>query len=86
MELVGTFSGEEVRYSKSHDILYCKNIAVYFQNIERMIMNKEYRTKLEKDVYLIKKDKTYTIGCLEDTYKNFNTLYNKIRGIKYSTN
>ena len=60
---VGEFQGYPVNYSKETDVLSCKNVNVFFSQIEKFVSEEAIRAKLGENLYIVKKAKTYVLGC-----------------------
>lgn len=79
---IGLFDNNQVHYTIETDVVECKNVKVFFSTLERFSKSNLKRANLDNETVIIKKEKTYKIGCLEDTHEVFEELRNKIKNFK----
>lgn len=83
METVGTIEGYDVIYIAERDALYCKNTAVPFKAIERIIKGSLDRGEIpEKNLIVTKDNGTVTLGCLTTTMENCLNIRHSVYKIK----
>ena len=65
---VGEIQGYDVVYIPSKDVIFCKNTAVKFSVIEKIIRSDLERSEIpEKNLTIIKDNGTVSLGCLTTT-------------------
>lgn len=83
MTVVGTIGGYDVIYVEERDSLYCKNTAVKFPVIERIIKGSLNRDEIpEKNLTITKDNGTVTLGCLTTTMENCLAIRRSVLKIK----
>lgn len=71
MTVVGTIEGYDVIYVEERNALFCKNTAVSFPVIERIVRSSLNREEIpEKDLVITKDNGTVSLGCLTTTMEN----------------
>lgn len=83
MTVVGTIEGYDVIYIEERDALYCKNTAVPFKVIERIIKGSMDRDEIpEKNLVITKDNGTVSLGCLTTTMENCLDIRRSVYKIK----
>ena len=83
MTVVGTIEGYDVIYIEQRDTIYCKNTAVPFKVIERIIKGNMDRDEIpEKNLVITKDNGTVSLGCLTTTMENCLNIRRSIYKIK----
>lgn len=68
---VGEIQGYDVLYVPERNQIFCKNTAVNFSLIERIIRGSTIRESIpEKELTITKEGSVVTLGCLTTTMKN----------------
>ena len=68
---VGKIQGHDVIYIPSKDVIFCKNTAVKFSVIEKIIRSNLERGEIpEKNLTIIKDNGTVSLGCLTTKTNN----------------
>lgn len=77
---VGEIQGHDVIYIPSKDVIFCKNTAIKFSLIEKIIRSNLERYKIpEKDLTIIKDNGTVSLGCLTTTMANCLDIRKRVR-------
>lgn len=77
---VGEIQGHDVIYIPSKDVIFCKNTAIKFSIIEKIIRSNLERYKIpEKDLTIIKDNGTVSLGCLTTTMANCLDIRKRVR-------
>lgn len=83
MTTVGTIEGYDVIYVEERDALYCKNTAVPFKVIEKIIKGNLDRDEIpEKNLVITKDNGTVSLGCLTTTMENCLDIRRSVYKIK----
>ena len=68
---VGEIQGYDVIYIPSKDVIFCKNTAIKFSIIEKIIRSNLERIEIpEKNLTIIKDNGIVHLGCLTTTMEN----------------
>lgn len=79
---VGEINGNEVIYISEKDVIFCKNTAVKFPLIERIIKNREDKGEIpEKNLTIIKDNGIVHLGCLTTTMENCLNIIRRIKSL-----
>ena len=77
---VGEIQGHDVIYIPSKDVIFCKNTAIKFSIIEKIIRSNLERCKIpEKNLTIIKDNGTVSLGCLTTTMANCLDIRKRVR-------
>ena len=77
---VGEIQGYDVIYIPSKDVIFCKNTAIKFSIIEKIIRSNLERYKIpEKNLTIIKDNGTVSLGCLTTTMANCLDIRKRVR-------
>lgn len=80
---VGEISGYDVIYIPERNQIFCKNTAVNFSTIERIIRGSTMRETIpEKDLTITKDMGIVTLGCLTTTMENCLSIMRKVNKLK----
>ena len=80
---VGEIQGHDVIYIPSKDVIFCKNTAIKFSIIEKIIRSNLERCKiLEKNLTIIKDNGIVHLGCLTTTMENCLNIRRRISKLK----
>ena len=80
---VGEISGYDVIYIPERNQIFCKNTAVNFSTIERIIRGSTMRDTIpEKDLTITKDMGIVTLGCLTTTMENCLSIRRKVNKLK----
>lgn len=80
---VGEISGYDVIYIPERNQIFCKNTAVNFSTIERVIRGSTMRETIpEKDLTITKDMGIVTLGCLTTTMENCLSIRRKVNKLK----
>lgn len=82
--IVGFIEGHDVIYVPERNMLFCKNTAISYPLIERIIVkDKNQRTYVEEKKLQVTKDNgVISLGCLTTTMSNCLKIRNNIKKIK----
>lgn len=81
--VVGNIEGYDVIYVEERDALYCKNTAVPFLAIERIIRGNLDRGEIpEKKLIVTKDNGAVSLGCLTTTMENCLAIRRSVNKIK----
>lgn len=82
--VVGEIQGYPVQYVPEKDMVFCKNTVCKVKDIERLVykspMEREYLA--EKDLSIVKLEKTVQFGCLSTSLDNVSAIRDAIRAIR----
>lgn len=77
---VGEIQGYDVIYIPSKDVIFCKNTAIKFSIIEKIICSNLERSEiLGKNLTIIKDNGTVSLGCLTTTMANCLDIRKRVR-------
>lgn len=77
---VGEIQGHDVIYIPSKDVIFCKNTAVKFSVIEKIIRSNLERSEIpEKNLTIIKDNGIVSLGCLTTTMTNYLNIRKRVR-------
>lgn len=80
---VGEIQNYDVFYIQEKDIIFCKNTALSFPLIERIIRGSVDRTSIpEKELTIIKDDNIVHLGCLTTTMQNCLNIRKQVNKLK----
>lgn len=80
---VGEIQGHDVIYIPSKDVIFCKNTAIKFSIIEKIIRSNLERCEiLEKNLTIIKDNGIVHLGCLTTTMENCLNIRRRISKLK----
>ena len=80
---VGEINGNKVVYVPEKNIIFCKNTAVKFPIIERIIRNGMDKGEIpEKNLTIIKDNGIVHLGCLTTTMENCLNIRRRINKLK----
>lgn len=80
---VGEINGNEVVYIPEKDVIFCKNTAVKFPVIERIIRNREDKGEIpEKNLTITKDNGVVHLGCLTTTMENCLDIRRRVNKLK----
>lgn len=80
---VGEIQGHDVIYIPSKDVIFCKNTAIKFSIIEKIICSNLERSKIiEKNLTIIKDNGIVHLGCLTTTMENCLNIRRRISKLK----
>ena len=80
---VGEIQGHDVIYIPSKDVIFCKNTAIKFSIIEKIIRSNLERCKIsEKNLTIIKDNGIVHLGCLTTTMENCLNIRRRISKLK----
>lgn len=82
---IGTFNNETVFYSVETNVIECKNVKVFYRTLDLFVRSGRIRAQIDDKTAITKKEKTYKIGCLEDTHEALNKLHTTIKKIIYES-
>lgn len=81
--VVGNIQGHDVIYIPERNQIFCKNTAVNFSTIERIIRGSTMRETIpEKDLTITKDMGIVTLGCLTTTMENCLSIRRKVNKLK----
>lgn len=81
--VVGNIQGYDVIYLPERNQIFCKNTAVNFSTIERIIRGSTMRETIpEKDLTITKDMGIVTLGCLTTTMENCLSIRRKVNKLK----
>lgn len=81
--VVGNIQGHDVIYVPERNQIFCKNTAVNFSTIERIIRGSTMRETIpEKDLTITKDMGIVTLGCLTTTMENCLSIRRKVNKLK----
>lgn len=81
--VVGNIQGYDVIYLPERNQIFCKNTAVNFSTIERIIRGSTIRETIpEKDLTITKDMGIVTLGCLTTTMENCLSIRRKVNKLK----
>lgn len=81
--VVGNIQGHDVIYVPERNQIFCKNTAVNFSTIERIIRGSTMRETIpEKDLTITKDMGIVTLGCLTTTMENCLSIRQKVNKLK----
>lgn len=85
MELkVGEIQGYDVLYVLEKDTIFCKNTALKFSLIEKIVRSSMERTSIpEKNLTIIKDSNVIHLGCLTTTIQNCLDIRKQVNKLKY---
>lgn len=74
-EIVGNIQGYDVIYIPEKNQIFCKNTAVNFSLIERIVRGSNLRDEIpEKKLVITKESGIVTLGCLITTIENCSSI------------
>lgn len=77
---VGEIQGHDVVYIPSKDVIFCKNTAIKFSMIEKIIRSNLEKYEIpEKNLTIIKDNGTVSLGCLTTTMANCLDIRKRVR-------
>lgn len=77
---VGEIQDHDVIYIPSKDVIFCKNTAIKFSIIEKIIRSNLERYEYpEKNLTIIKDNGTVSLGCLTTTMANCLDIRKRVR-------
>ena len=77
---VGEIQGHDVIYIPSKDVIFCKNTAIKFSIIEKIIRSNLERSEIpEKNLTIIKDNGIVSLGCLTTTITNCLNIRKRVR-------
>ena len=77
---VGEIQGHDVIYIPSKDVIFCKNTAIKFSIIEKIIRSNLERSEIpEKNLTIIKDNGIVSLGCLTTTMTNCLNIRKRVR-------
>ena len=80
---VGEINGNDVIYIPEKDIIFCKNTAVKFPIIERIIRGRNDKGEIpEKNLTVIKDGGIVHLGCLTTTMENCLDIRRSVNKLK----
>lgn len=80
---VGEIQGHDVIYIPSKDVIFCKNTAIKFSIIEKIICSNLERFEiLEKNLTIIKDNGIVHLGCLTTTMENCLNIRRRVSKLK----
>lgn len=80
---VGEIQGHDVIYIPSKDVIFCKNTAIKFSIIEKIIRSNLERIEIsEKNLTIIKDNGIVHLGCLTTTMENCLNIRRRISKLK----
>lgn len=80
---VGEIQGHDVIYIPSKDVIFCKNTAIKFSIIEKIIRSNLERYEYpEKNLTIIKDNGIVHLGCLTTTMENCLNIRRRISKLK----
>lgn len=80
---VGSIEGYDVIYVPERNQIFCKNTAVNYSLIERIILGKKMRETIpEKDLTITKDIGIITLGCLTTTMENCLNIKRNVNKLK----
>lgn len=80
---VGEIQSHDVIYIPERNQIFCKNTAVNFSTIERIIRGSTMRETIpEKDLTITKDMGIVTLGCLTTTMENCLSIRRKVNKLK----
>ena len=80
---VGLIEGHDVIYVPERNQIFCKNTAVNFSTIERIIRGSTMRETIpEKDLTITKDMGIVTLGCLTTTMENCLNIRKQVNKLK----
>lgn len=80
---VGEIQNHDVIYIPERNQIFCKNTAVNFSTIERIIRGSTMRETIpEKDLTITKDMGIVTLGCLTTTMENCLSIRRKVNKLK----
>lgn len=83
MEIVGTIQGHDVIYVPEKDTIFCKNTAVKYDVMNRIINSGLDRESVpEKNLVIHKDNGTIHLGCLTTTIENCLEIRRNIKRFK----
>lgn len=81
--VVGNIQGHDVIYVPERNQVFCKNTAVNFSTIERIIRGSTMRETIpEKDLTITKDMGIVTLGCLTTTMENCLSIRRQVNKLK----
>lgn len=81
--VVGNIQGHDVIYIPERNQIFCKNTAVNFSVIERIIRGSTMRETIpEKDLTITKDMGIVTLGCLTTTMENCLAIRRNVNKLK----
>ena len=81
--VVGNIQGHDVIYVPERNQIFCKNTAVNFSTIERIIRGSTMRETIpEKDLTITNDMGIVTLGCLTTTMENCLSIRQKVNKLK----
>lgn len=82
-ERVGTIQGHDVIYVPERDQIFCKNTAVSFPLIERIVRGSTMRETIpEKELTITKDNGIVSLGCLTTTMENCLEIRKNVNKLK----
>ena len=83
MDVVGTIQGQDVIYVPEKDQIFCKNTAVNYSLIERLIRFGMDRESIpEKNLVITKDSGLIHLGCLTTTMENLLNIRSQVLKVK----
>lgn len=80
---VGEIQGHDVIYIPERNQIFCKNTAVNYSLIERIVRGSTIREKIpEKDLTITKDQGIVTLGCLTTTMENCLSIRKNVNKFK----
>ena len=80
---VGEIQGHDVIYIPSKDVIFCKNTAIKFSIIEKIIRSNLERSEIpEKNLTITKDNGIVHLGCLTTTMENCLNIRRRINKLK----
>ena len=77
---VGEIQGHDVIYIPSKDVIFCKNTAIKFSIIEKIIRSNLERGEIpEKNLTIIKDNGSVSLGCLTTAMANCLDIRKRVR-------
>ncbi len=81
--VVGNIQGHDVIYVPERNQIFCKNTAVNFSVIEKIIRGSTIRETIpEKDLTITKDIGIVTLGCLTTTMENCQAIMRSVNKLK----
>lgn len=80
--IVGNIEGNEVIYIEEKDIVFCKNTVLPYKIAKKAFQTPLSKQQLKEDLYYTNDGFNITLGCLNTTNREYQTIIKNIEKIK----